>query len=367
MFLKNCWYVAAWPAELSTDGFVSRRILGTPVLLYRTEAGHPAALLDRCPHRLVPLSAGKRDGDLVRCGYHGMTFAPDGKCVHIPGQAKIPDMAAATAFRVVERHGLIWLWPGDQDTADPDLIPDLPWMTLSHWAASTGYTHVAGDYRLLSDNLLDLSHENYIHQATIANEEEETIADYPVRVTMDGPVIRAHRDMPNIAPPPFFRVLTGGEGRIDRWQTAIWTAPSINMTDVGARPAGEPDAVPMVARVLHLLTPETERSTHYFWAHVRNFRQDDRDLTAKIVIAHQRTFDEDKQMIELQQTEIETSGQSVPKVALRVDDAPLRARRILSALIRQEAETGRPLLAKAQRLIPDPEALQPVTAERIDR
>ena len=167
--------------------------------------------------------------------------------------------------------------------------------------------------------------------------------------------------MPNIAPPPFFKILAGSDARIDRWQTAIWTAPSINMTDVGARPAEKPHERPLVSRVLHLLTPETERSTHYFWAHNRNFRQDDGELTKQIIAAHQRTFDEDKEMIELQQRELEESGLSVPKFALRVDDAPLRARRILSALIREEAEGAENGIAKAQRLIPDPDALTPVT------
>ena len=362
MFLMKCWYVAAWPGELPVDGMLRRRILGQPVLLYRTKDGRPAALLDRCPHRLVPLSAGVRQGDHIRCGYHGMAFSADGRCVHIPGQADIPRSAAATAFPIVERHGLIWIWMGGAADSDPELIPDLPWMTLANWTASTGYTHVAGDYRLLSDNLLDLSHENYIHQATIANDEEETIADYPVRVSVEGKVIRAHRDMPDIAPPPFFRILAGSDDRIDRWQTAIWTAPSLNMTDVGARPAGRADETPLVSRVLHLLTPETERSTHYFWAHNRNFRQADTELTRNIVAAHVRTFDEDKAMIELQQHELDESGLTVPKFALRVDDAPLRARRILSALIRQEAEGEGAVVDRGQKLIPDPDALVPVIA-----
>jgi phenylpropionate dioxygenase-like ring-hydroxylating dioxygenase large terminal subunit len=364
MFLKNSWYVAAWPHELPADTFLSRRILDLPVLLYRTSANEPAALLDRCPHRRVPLSAGVRTGDLIRCGYHGMTFASNGRCVHIPGQSNVPRNAAATAFPIIERFGLIWIWMGDAATADPELVPELPWLTLPHWTASSGYTHVAGDYRLLSDNLLDLSHENYIHQATIANADEETIADYPVRVTVDGNVIRAHREMPNIAPPPFFKILAGSENRIDRWQTAIWTAPAINMTDVGARPTGRAEEKTLVSRILHLLTPETARSTHYFWAHNRNFRQDDEELTRNIVAAHQRTFDEDKAMVELQQKALDDSGLSVPGIALRVDDAPLRARRLLASLIRKESEGGSSILAKGQRLIPDPEALTPVVASR---
>ncbi|WP_156680799.1 aromatic ring-hydroxylating dioxygenase subunit alpha [Sphingomonas profundi] len=361
MFLRNCWYVAAWAGDLPDAGLLSRRILDQPVLLYRTSTGRPAALLDRCPHRLVPLSAGKRSGDLVRCGYHGMTFGPDGACVHIPGQSTIPPAAAATAFPVIERFGLIWIWLGEA-AADAELIPEVPWLDSPGWAASRGYTHVAGDYRLLSDNLLDLSHENYIHQSTIGNEEEEPIADYPVRVSLDDKVVRAHRDMPDIVPPPFFRLLTGSDARIDRWQTAIWTAPAINMTDVGARPAGRRDGAALVSRILHLLTPETGCSTHYFWAHTRNFRQDDHQLTDQIIAAHYRTFDEDKEMIELQQKELDATGSSVPKFALRVDDAPLRARRQLTGLIREERETNGSVLAKRQTLLPRAETPSSVNA-----
>ncbi|MCP3730015.1 aromatic ring-hydroxylating dioxygenase subunit alpha [Sphingomonas sp. MG17] len=360
MFLKNCWYVAAWPTEMDGGGWLVRRILDQPVLLLRTESGEPAAFLDRCPHRLVPLSAGQRIGDTIRCGYHGMTFASDGRCVHIPGQAKIPPNAAATVFPMTERHGMVWIWMGDAKLADAELVPDVPWPALPHWTASNGYTHVAADYRLLTDNLLDLSHENYIHQGTIGNQEEETIADFPVKVSVDGLKVLAHREMPNIVPPPFFRVLQGNDNHIDRWQTAIWTAPSINMTDVGARPAGGAVEETLVSRVLHLLTPETETSTHYFWSHNRNFRQDDAELTAGIVEAHRRTFDEDKEMVELQQRELDDSGLSVPQMALRVDDAPLRARRILSLLVRQQQAGAPGLLVRSQTLIPDPEALEPM-------
>lgn len=360
MFLKNSWYVAAWPTEFLDGKLLARRILDLPVLLWRTSEGEPAAFLDRCPHRLVPLSAGRRIGDTVQCGYHGMTFAADGRCVHIPGQAAIPSNATATVFPVVERYGLVWIWMGHASIADPELIPNVPWPAAPQWEAATGYTHVAADYRLLTDNLLDLSHENYIHQGTIGNREEETIADFPVMVSVvEGRVVRAHRDMPNIVPPPFFKLMTGSADRIDRWQTAIWTAPAINMTDVGARPVGGSLKETLVSRVLHLLTPETETTSHYFWSHNRNFRLHDGELTSSIVEAHRRTFDEDKEMLEFQQRELSDSGQSVPQMALLVDDAPLRARRILASLIRRENEGGTDLLPRRHSLIPDMEALEP--------
>ena len=359
MFLRQCWYVAAWPGEL-THSFLTRRLLDKPVLLFRTRSGAATAFLDRCPHRLVPLSAGTLIDDQIRCGYHGLVFAADGHCTHIPGQARIPANACATVFPVIERHGLVWIWLGAVNAADPDLIPHVPWPGLDNWTLASGYTHVAADYRLLTDNLLDLSHENYIHSGTIGNDEEETIADFPVKVSVaDARVVRAHRDMPNIAPPPFFKLMLQNDARIDRWQTAIWTAPSINMTDVGARPVDGSQSATFVTRVLHLLTPETATSTHYFWAHSRNFRHDDQALTSGVVDALRRTFDEDKDMLERQQIELDQTDAAVPQLALQVDDAPLRARRMLNALIRREAEGGDGV-GKHQHLIPEDDALEPL-------
>jgi vanillate O-demethylase monooxygenase subunit len=146
--------------------------------------------------------------------------------------------------------------------------------------------------------------------------------------------------MPNIAPPPFFRMMTGSDVRIDRWQTAIWTAPSVNITDVGARVAGSTIEPANVSRVLHLLTPETETSTHYFWSQSRNSRTDDQKLTDEIRDALRRTFDEDKEILEIQQAALVETGAPVPGVALKVDDGPLRARRYLSGFIKREQESG---------------------------
>src|SRR5579862_5215237 len=157
MFLRNCWYVAARDSELDDRRLVARRILGEPMLFFRTADGTIAAFQDRCPHRLAPLSAGRRIGDRIRCGYHGIEFAADGRCVHIPGQDTVPASAGVRTFPALLRHGCAWVWPGDPTKADPALIPDVPWPRLAGWATAEGYTHVAADYRLLTDNLLDLS------------------------------------------------------------------------------------------------------------------------------------------------------------------------------------------------------------------
>ena len=87
-FLKNIWYVVANAYELDEDqpngGVVSRTICNEQVALFRNSDGTIAALHDRCPHRFVPLSMGKRVGDSLQCGYHGLRFDGTGACVEVP-------------------------------------------------------------------------------------------------------------------------------------------------------------------------------------------------------------------------------------------------------------------------------------------
>ncbi len=339
MWMLNAWQVAAFTHEVD-GGMLSRRLCGRPVLLYRRADGAPVALEDRCPHRLVPLSAGMRIGDEIQCGYHGLRFSPGGACTRIPGQDMIPASATLRSYPLVERYNLVWIWLGEASVADPALVPDCHWMDHPGWVPSAGYHHIDANYRLVTDNLLDLSHESYIHERTIGNGQGESIANYPVRTTQEAArLVRAHREMPGIVPPPLFRLMVNGAERIDRWQSAVYMPPGIHVTNVGVYPVEAPREDAAQQRVLHLLTPETQTSTHYFWGLCRNFLRDDVDLTERLRLAVVHTFDEDKHMLELQQCSIdEVPDRPVPNFALRVDAAPLQARRMLARFIERERE-----------------------------
>jgi phenylpropionate dioxygenase-like ring-hydroxylating dioxygenase large terminal subunit len=337
-FIKNSWYVAGHAGEIGNVP-IARRVLGQPVLLYRLSSGEPAALLDRCPHRKVPLSAGRRCGDDIQCGYHGLRFGPDGTCLSIPGQRDIPFNANATPIAVIDRNDLTWVWMGEAKLADPNLIPVFPWLSNPDWTSkcSTGYLRIAANHQLLTDNLLDLSHETYVHERTIGNVEEHSIAEYPAETTVqDRQILRAHREMSAIAPPPFFAMILNTDRPIDRWQTAVFATPTINMTESGAYRHDEPRGNAAMARVLHLLTPETETSTHYFWIVSRNYRVDDEALGAAIGQAIVSTFDEDRSMLELQQAALTDEAGPVPGFALVVDRAPILARRMYAERLMQE-------------------------------
>lgn len=374
MWMLNAWQVAAFADEVG-EALLPRRLCDMPVVLYRQANGVPVAMEDRCPHRLLPLSAGRRVGDDVQCGYHGVRFGPDGACTGIPGQDLIPAKAQVRTFPLAERYKLLWIWLGEPSVADPALVPDCHWMDSPGWVPSTGYHHMEGNYRLVTDNLLDLSHESYIHEATIGNDQSESIANFPVRTTFEGGpgfkgeagegrrLVRAHREMPSIKPPPMFRPMVGDAERIDRWQSAVYMPPGIHMTNVGVYPTGTPREHAAMQRVLHLLTPETDTTTHYFWAVCRNFQLGDPAVTERLRQAVMHTFNEDKHIIGLQQKAIgDCPDRPVPNFALKVDAAPMAGRRMLKQFIEREGADPR-AVAPPVPLATDEAIPLPVAAE----
>lgn len=332
MFMTNCWQVAAYSTEVSRH-LLKRRLVGEGVILYRLEAGEVVAMQDRCPHRHLPLSMGCLSGDIVQCGYHGLRFDATGACIHIPGQDVIPPKARVRVYPVHEKYTFVWIWMGEPELADPSLIPDFHWMNDPEWAVAEGYHHVAADYRFLVDNLLDLSHETFVHPETIGN---DAVADSPALVKVLGrKTVRVHRDMLACEPPPQFVALAGFTGRIDRWHTTFYTPPGFCIIEVGSVPAGTSDrAAGFEARILNLITPETKHSSHYFWAHARNIRRDDHKLTGVIRQSIVETFDQDKVVLEAQQIESDALGTTDPGFALKVDLGPIQARSLLKAALR---------------------------------
>lgn len=337
IWLKNAWYVAGFADELTASNTVARQFLGESVVMMRHSNGQVVAMEDKCPHRLLPLSAGTRVGDELQCGYHGMRFSVEGKCTLAPGQTHIPVQACVKTYPLQQRHGLLWIWMGNPQKADPDLIPDMHWNDDPEWTPARGYHYIECDFRLSVDNLMDLGHESWVHLRTIGQGEEECIPSFPVKVSLpaDG-LVRCHREMPNIEPPPFFAMVLNHHGRINRWQTAISLAPSICMTDFGVFPVGTSPDDAFRTHVLHLLTPETEATTHYFWFAARNRRLDEPSLTDGMQQGISQTFDEDAVVLKLQQQAISRYGGNIPGVAMKVDEAPIRARRVLDGLVQKE-------------------------------
>jgi phenylpropionate dioxygenase-like ring-hydroxylating dioxygenase large terminal subunit len=338
MFLRNVWYVAA-PIEELEGGLVSRRICGEQIVFYRKTDGAVAALEDRCPHRFVPLSMGKREEDSLRCGYHGLRFGPDGICNDRPGGAgENPAPISVKAYPTTEKFNYLWIWLGDAERADPGSIPDFSFITSTEFANVSGYLHVKAHHEMVTDNLLDLSHVNYLHPQIASTSHW---SEWDNRVVVEGNTVWSRLFRPSQIPGVFQRMLWDspserGDGRGDvRWDPPSVLFANTAITEVGA----DLDSTGMHTPSAHFLTPETEHSTHYFWTSGRNVRLDDAKISEMLQQGVASVFGtQDGPMAEAEQAAMGDSTDFLAHkpLILKADAAGIRARRILRRLIREE-------------------------------
>lgn len=341
MFLRNCWYVAAWDHEVQRLKLFRRLLLGEPVVLYRQGDGAPVALEDRCCHRHAPLSKGRLRGDRVECGYHGLQFDPSGACVHIPTQDTIPKSARVRSYPVVERHHWIWIWMGDPARADASLIPDFGVMSDPGWSWRGERLAVAGNYMLVVENLMDLTHLPSLHLTTLADTAIPA-NDIPVEYKIESDRIAVDRWVLDTPVPPYFRLLANfaKEDRVDRWMNTIFTPPAFVRIDIGAAQAGTGARKGDRSRGvttwnLNAITPETERTSHYFWAQAQNFAKDDPSIAEVDFQLVHSAFQEDLAMLKGQQENIDLAP-NAPRLDLASDRAGIQARRMVERMLRDE-------------------------------
>ncbi|RYD27876.1 MAG: aromatic ring-hydroxylating dioxygenase subunit alpha [Lysobacteraceae bacterium] len=334
-YLRNTWYVASWSSDLDVKP-IGRRFLGEPVVLYRDEQGEPVALAGRCPHRFAPLGLGTVVGDAIECPYHGLRFGKGGECVLNP-HGDIPKAAALRVYPVVERNGVIWIWMGDAAIADDSTIADTTFLAdTEHYATVTGYLHVSANYQLVIDNLLDLTHASYIHRGDLSSDEFG--GDHMThRFQQEGGSIHSNYIFADVAPSPGLAVFWP-HGRTDVRAFMHLTMAStlfldFRMGEVG----GDPDQGVFLPS-LHLIVPETENTTHYFYALGRNVALDSAEVTAAVEALTQRAFtQEDEPMIRACQEMMGTTDLlSLNPVMLKSDVASVRARLLLAKLMREE-------------------------------
>lgn len=336
----NAWYVVAWDHEVDSRP-LARTICSVPLMLYRKLDRSVVALRDACPHRLLPLSMGLREGDSIRCRYHGLKLGPDGVAEEMPITGEAPNKAiCAEVFAVVERHRFVWVWIGDRAAADPALIPDLWPCSAPGWTFDGGYYPIACDYRLAIDNLMDLTHETYVHQGSIGQPE---LMQAPIETRVEGERVTVTRWMPDVDPPPFWRGALKREGRVDRWQICEFLMPSCVIIDVGVAPVGAGATIAdhdqgVRGFVIDAMTPESGSTMHYFWGMARNFDIDDAGFTARFRKQQGGVFLEDVEVLEAQQRSIMANPQ-MRLNAYSIDSGGVRARAIIERAIRRQTPT----------------------------
>jgi vanillate O-demethylase monooxygenase subunit len=346
-YLRNAWYVAAWSDDIAEGQVLARTIMKEPIVLYRQDDGKIAALEDRCPHRFAPLSMGKViKGDRLQCPYHGLEFDHSGACMHNPHGAKnIPSRARVRSYPVTEKHKAIWIWMGQQppelgkvpDFSVLDNVPEL------HTTKRDKMT-VRANYELIIDNLLDLSHTCYLHDGILGNSET---VESDITVDIDGDNVVVGRHAGSVTAPGLFAAQwPNGPAKIDKFTSMRWMPPS-NMRLVTG--ICTPGAVPESGtgyHAIHMLTPETDRTTHYFFTAVRfNVQTSDetlnRQIQDKISTVRRFAFEEqDAPVIEAQQAIIDAASTPVDPVILAIDVGPVRYKRILQKMIAEETATS---------------------------
>ncbi len=349
MFVMNAWYVAAWSSEVSREP-IRRTVCDLPIVLYRKENGEAAALTDRCAHRGYPLSAGRLVGNSIECGYHGFTFGCDGVCTRVPAQSSIPARAVVRAFPLLEKDGWIWVWTGDPASANPATVPDTHWMNDPQWATVTHSVPFACRADLIHDNLLDLTHESFIHKTTVG---DDYIYEYGVTVEVEGSTVTVDRLMPGVEAPPLYASTMGVTGLYDRFHATEFAIPSHHTLHSGITGRGRPREEGFLIKVLNAITPIDAHNSWYYYAFSRNFAIDDTAATEALREGLATVLAEDAEALRLQ--EIGMAGRPADEhdVLIAQDAGVAKARRITNQLLAAEraqtaaAQSRRPTAATA--------------------
>ena len=329
-YARNLWYMAAWAEEVPDGGFLARTLLDESWLLLRREDGNYAMLRNQCPHRFAPLSRGKRKGDVVFCGYHGLGFDAAGQCVHNAFGKQIPPGAKVPTLPIVERHSALWFWPGDPDKIDPALIPDFSFLEgpARHQRA---HLTMQANYELVTDNLMDLSHAEFLHVETFGVNGSLFGGRQTVR-TDDTGAIWNRWDMDWSTPPDWAKPMVAEGERVDQWLHMRWHAPASMALSIGMARAGTGREELIVPPMLnpHIISPESARSSHYFYTSEPG--EEAADLARRVFI------EEDEPMIEaIQQALGDRDFWAANPISMPSDAGAIRARRELTKWRKAEA------------------------------
>lgn len=332
----NCWWVAGFAAEI-TNEFLARRILERPVLLYRTTSGEVVALDDRCPHRSMALSGGKREGDNVVCAYHGFQFAPNGKCVKIPSQSSTGALSIRS-YPVRELGPFVWIYMGDLERLDETPPPpDHSWMTDPAYKIQMGNLQIDGNYMILNENVLDLTHLGYVHASTLNTD----IASKAAKTISDGDMIGYEQNSFGIPLPPFFakplRLAQDDLVDLRDWGRFLSPGLVLGAWDIRICQPREGQRVEEFFRICHATTPIDHKSMHYWWVYGWTFNGSEQDLTDFGDLTF-LAFQEDRFVIETIQRmyDLDPRSPDFMECAVAADGAGVSARRMIDKWLARE-------------------------------
>lgn len=328
-FIHNEWYVAALSTEVDRT-LRNRKILNVDVLLYRREDGGAVALRNRCPHRSFPLSRSTLIGDTVACGYHGLVFGPDGRCVEVPSQQSVPKGLCTPSYPLVEKAPFLWIWMGDPTLADPACIPEHPWLSDPAYVSFTGFIHCRSNYTRLHENVLDLTHFPFLHGDVVG---DVAYTRLPFTTERRGNSVVVTRRDENRVINAANATIIGNEGhRCNRTTESWFKTPAFHIahTLVEDLEGGVGGRTEFNNKIIHCFTPETAHSTHYFYAQARDASIDRPEITEAIAKLAYTAFMQDEEALELvEKTWTDEAVDGYQELSVRADLPGLHMRRII--------------------------------------
>lgn len=334
----KAWYAAAWSTDILAGKLHAVSIANDPLVIYRRENGDVTALEDRCVHRHAPLSLGRCEGDHLRCMYHGFLFDSEGRCVEIPGQDKVPETARVRTYPVIDRHGWVWVWPGDPQLADPALVPDVIGLDNPDYVLGKGELDYDVEPRLIHDNLCDLSHAAFVHASSFPVTEDSAKATVEISPMERGVQFkRWMRQQPGME--------NGGQP-VDVWFVNEYLVPGILRITSAAYPPGTADnckdaappaELPAMDQVIssQAVTAMTDRSARYFFVTGPKRGLGIDHMVDMMVEMTNQAFEEDKVMISAQQKiiDLDPTRKDLPSAA---DKGVVLYNRLVERMWREE-------------------------------
>lgn len=304
-FFAENWYIAGYSDDF--DKLTPKQVflLDQPIVIFRASSGNTVALKDICPHRFAPLSKGKIKGNSIECRYHGFRFGLTGKCTAVPGVDEIPEGIQTKHYPTKEMWGLVFVWMGEEKPAEDVPLPPLHYFDDPNWVGLHGMLQVEGNYTLLRDNLTDLTHAKFLHGSTLATDD---VTDFPVEIEKTDDAVFIKRRMENIErSSPFMHMHADFKGRVTHWQEVNFHPPCTIIIKVGVHSVKRDRNYQKIEfRILNSLIPTGPKTTNYYWSVKRNFKLNDAELSQRGYDANLGAFMEDKEIIEAQQTMIDT-------------------------------------------------------------
>ena len=333
---RNAWYAVAAADEV-TGQPVGRRLLDTPVALYRISTGAVAALHDLGAHRPYPLSLGYRDGDLLVSGYDGWAYDPGGKCVRIPTQAQVPYNTGVPSYPVREEGGLVWLWVGQPHLAGRHPMHRLPWLADDACSSFGATLDIAANYLLLYELLADISHVPALAPQVMPSVLRDVLP--PLEVEVTETTVRFDRWYPASHLGDWLAAATSlaaGE-TYEQHESGMFAGPGLWTDFWQVRTEGRPRTL----RFTQAVTPVGPGTSRLFWRVTRDFEAGSADVTQALQTGFGQYYQTLASVLARVQSTINADGLG-QQVHVTADAAALHVRKVIATMLEAELHVAEP-------------------------